>query len=175
MSHKYATTFGSSTVKENSFYYKEGFKIGRILAKNGYTVKCGGYKGVMEAVAKGVNSVNGTCIGVTNKEFDSIKLANKYISEEIKCNDIYERLRLLISNSEIFVVQYGGIGTLSEFFLVWTNLYMNSINNCKLCLIGDFWDKIIQPLNELSIHHTHFDMIQIYSKVEDFESTINNK
>ena len=42
-------------------YYKTQ-KLGELLANEGYLVYCGGGKGVMEAIAKGVHNKKGICI-----------------------------------------------------------------------------------------------------------------
>ena len=51
--------------------------MGKLLGDNGFTVVCGGLGGVMEAVSKGVKSMNGMTIGILpgNETSD----ANKYI------------------------------------------------------------------------------------------------
>ena len=40
------------------------FEMGRLLAKNGFIVACGGLSGVMEAVCRGVKEENGLTIGI---------------------------------------------------------------------------------------------------------------
>ena len=110
MMKKIATTFGSSKVIDRKLY-EEGVRLGEFLAKEGYTVKCGGYQGLMEAVSKGVRKAGGTVIGVRLKHFEHLREENPYLNIKIVANDLFERLRFLIMDSELFVVQQGSIGT----------------------------------------------------------------
>src|SRR5436190_525134 len=50
---KEVTFFGSARLDENNVWYKEAEKLGKILAKNGFTVITGGGPGIMEAGNRG--------------------------------------------------------------------------------------------------------------------------
>src|ERR1700704_6174452 len=43
---------------------RDAFEVGRLLAERGAVVICGGYGGVMAAVAGGVHSAGGTVVGI---------------------------------------------------------------------------------------------------------------
>ena len=113
-----ATFFGGAINDTTTIEYKDSIEIGRILATYNYEVKNGGYRGLMEAVSLGASTVeNSKIIGHTVKSFGSVK-GNKYLTETVVCENIYDRLKCLNEDSDIFIVQRGGIGTLSELFLV---------------------------------------------------------
>ena len=113
---KSATIFGGGSKDRTTKEYIETEKIGELLAQSGYKVKSGGYYGIMEATSKGSTESGGISIGFTCKTFPSTK-GNTFLSKTIVCDDIYDRLRSLIESSDLFIVQRGGIGTLSELFL----------------------------------------------------------
>ena len=79
---KVAAVFGGGARVTDTKEYLDTVAIGRILAENGYWVKCGGYYGIMEAVSKGVSEVGGTVSGITCKTFPSA-VGNKYLTETI--------------------------------------------------------------------------------------------
>ena len=54
--------FGGRKISAN--IYQKAYKLGGLFAKEGYLVYCGGGKGVMEAVSKGVSESGGTCVGI---------------------------------------------------------------------------------------------------------------
>ena len=56
------SVFGGRDIDEQT--YADAVEIGKQLAAENYLVYCGGGEGVMEAVAKGVKSAGGTCIGI---------------------------------------------------------------------------------------------------------------
>ncbi|MBU0458608.1 hypothetical protein KKF03_04130 [Patescibacteria group bacterium] len=66
MNEKFATTFGGSGYTPDSIQYQDGIRLGTFLAEQGYTVKCGGYYGLMEAVSQGVHEAGGQIRGITN-------------------------------------------------------------------------------------------------------------
>jgi len=95
--------------------YHEAMALGRLLAKEGYLVVCGGRGGVMEAVAQGVAMVGGTTIGILPGR--DIKEANRYITYPIATGLGEMRNFLVVLNGDIVVAVSGGYGTLSEIAL----------------------------------------------------------
>ena len=150
---KYCTFFGGGLNDTTTPEYIETILIGELLSKLGYIVKCGGYRGLMEAVSLGVHNSNGQIIGYTCKTFPSVK-GNKFLSSTIVCNDIYDRLRLLIQDSELFIVHRGGIGTLSELTLVLDENRKSSTN--KIVVIGDYMKEKLTFLDEKEYNSIYF-------------------
>lgn len=144
---RYATFFGGAIDDKTTLEYLDSIKIGSFLAEKGYVVKSGGYKGLMEGVSKGAYENKGYTLGFTCKTFKGSK-PNDYITQEITNKDIYDRLRGLIENSNIYIFGTGGVGTLSEFFLT-----IDTLRKCKnlsyIFIIGDMWDNIIKTVEYL--------------------------
>jgi uncharacterized protein (TIGR00730 family) len=110
--------FGSSGVHSDEPEYISAMELGAALSSQGWDVLTGGYYGIMEAVSKGVQSVDGKSIGVTLSSFDP-KLPNAYLTTNHHELDLFDRMRRLICDSDAIVVFYGGLGTLAEFFTAW--------------------------------------------------------
>lgn len=145
--NKYATLFGGAMNITDSPEYKDTVKIGALLAERGYIVKNGGYGGMMEAVSKGASEAGGKVIGYTCAAFGDHP-GNEYLSAEIQRKDIYDRLRSLITGTELFIVQRGGVGTLSELFLV-LDVIRKMDNKPKVILVGMFWLElmaVVEPM-----------------------------
>lgn len=143
---KYATFFGGTINDTTTPEYEQSISIGVILATNGYVVKNGGYSGLMEAVSKGAHNVSGTILGYTCKTFKNTT-GNKYLTKNIKCKDIYDRLRCLISGSSVFVIQAGGIGTISELFLLIDECRkIEAIDKPTIYVFGEMNKKIIEQM-----------------------------
>jgi predicted Rossmann-fold nucleotide-binding protein len=94
----------------------------------------------MEAVCKGFEKDK---VGVTCETFGSTK-GNAYLDHTIKASDIYARLRSLIKpaayTADLYILQTGGIGTLSELFLVLDVLRKENPPHPKVVLYGTFWE-----------------------------------
>ena len=134
---KMATFFGAARTDEASKEYSDSVYIGNILAECGYKVYNGGYGGLMKAVSLGASAVGAEVEGFTCPTFGFTK-GNPYLTKYTVAPDIYHRLRMLISSSDVFIVQVGGIGTLAELCL--------TLDECRrrkkkplICLIGNHW------------------------------------
>ncbi|ACM92114.1 DapE downstream ORF 2 [Nautilia profundicola AmH] len=161
---KIVTTFGASRV-DDAELYDEGVELGRFLAENGFTVKCGGYGGLMEAVSKGVKEGGGEVIGITLEYFDEIRPKNPYLTKRIPTKDLFERLKKLIEDSGMFIAQTGSIGTLNEIFMVWALKYGLGLD-FRICLIG----KIYEEFNNCTfIPKERLKDIEIYENLEVFK------
>jgi len=92
--------------------YNDAYELGKLLAKEGYLVYCGGGNGVMEAVSKGVHVGGGTCVGILKGS--SLDEMNDYITIPVSTNMGITRNALLAYNCDTAVAISGKYGTLSE-------------------------------------------------------------
>ncbi len=87
-------------------------EVGRLLAKAGATVYCGGLTGVMECVAKGVREENGLVIGILPG--NSPEEGNRYLSAAIPTGIGYARNFLVVRAGKVVIAIDGSVGTISE-------------------------------------------------------------
>ena len=104
------SVFGGRDIDKQT--YVDSVEIGKRLATENYLVYCGGGEGVMEAIAKGVKSAGGTCVGIlkgTEKEE-----ANEYIDIPVSTGIGIGRNVTLAYNCDVAIAISGKYGTLSE-------------------------------------------------------------
>lgn len=169
---KYATFFGGAINDTTTKEYSDSILIGELLSSNNYIVKNGGYRGLMEAVSKGVKNNDGYTIGFTCKTFGFTK-GNEYLTQTVVCNDIYDRLRDLIKDSEVFIVQRGGIGTLSEMFLLLDEIRKSEIKPI-VYVFGEQWKKLFNNLNDF-MNTEQLSMITLCEDYNDFKIKFKNE
>ena len=145
---KCVTVFGSSIPKEGEEEYAVAYNLGIVLAKRGLNVCTGGYQGIMDAVSKGCKESGGETIGVTLDIYNAIP--SKYLTEELKCNTLFERLKNLIDFGDAYVVLQGGTGTLVELAIVWEYMNKNMLEEKPLACYSDLWNEIV-PVMEKQI------------------------
>ena len=162
---QFAALFGGSGDRKETKEYVETVQIGALLAKSGFHVKNGGYEGMMEAVSKGVIDAGGTSIGVTCRQVGPDK-GNIFLSQTIVTDTLYERLKILMEDTSVFIVQRGGIGTLSEVFLALDIIRKEPLEKQpKLYFIGVIWESSISELKRSLIpEHEH----ALFNIVPDF-------
>jgi uncharacterized protein (TIGR00725 family) len=139
--HQVATVFGSATVRPGEPAYDQAMSLGSSLGRMGWSVATGGYAGTMEAVSRGAQQAGGHTYGVTCDQIEAWRGAkpNAWISEEIRCHTLRERLYELINRGQILMALPGGIGTLSEVTLSWSLIQTREIGPRPLVLIGSSW------------------------------------
>ena len=88
--------------------------------QGGQLVYGGGNAGLMGVVADATLAAGGTVIGVIPQALVERELAKRDCTELHVVDNMHERKRLMAERAEAFVALPGGIGTMEEFFEVWT-------------------------------------------------------
>jgi hypothetical protein len=160
------TFFGGAMNDTTTTQYQETILIGKYLADKNYNIKSGGYRGLMEAISYGASLSENKVkiIGYTCKSFGYTK-GNKYLTETIICDNIFDRLNYLITDSSAYIFQIGSIGMLSELFLT-LDIYRKIDNKPKIILIGDFWKPIIESL-KIIVSEKELNLLTIVSNYNE--------
>lgn len=87
-------------------------EVGRLLAREGAVVLCGGLGGVMAAVAQGVQEAGGVSIGILPDPDRS--RANPYLTYALPTNLGHARNLVIVHGAEAVIAVNGGYGTISE-------------------------------------------------------------
>jgi uncharacterized protein (TIGR00725 family) len=90
-------------------------EVGRVLARNGYGVVCGGRGGVMAAVCRGANQMGGVTVGILPGEDESE--ANDWVQIVIPTGLGEARNAVVARAGRGVIAIGGGYGTLSEIAL----------------------------------------------------------
>jgi uncharacterized protein (TIGR00725 family) len=90
-------------------------EVGRLLAREGAVVVCGGLGGVMHAAARGCTAEGGTSIGILPG--DDRGPASPFLTVAISTGIGEARNALVVRTADAVVAVGGGFGTLSEIGL----------------------------------------------------------
>jgi len=143
---KTITVFGSSQPNERDEQYKLAYELGELLAQNGFDVCTGGFFGIMEAISKGAVENGGEATGVTVNNWGPD--GNKYLTKEIKCSSLFDRINKLIDTGDGFVILQGGTGTLLELAAVWELSNKGIMDNKPIACHSSMWEEITSVMNE---------------------------
>ena len=135
------TIFGGSQPKPGDPAYQEALNLGKLIGARGWTVLTGGYIGTMEAVSRGAAEAGGHVVGVTCDEIESWRLVapNRWVQEEMRYPTLRQRLYALIDGCDVALALPGGIGTLAEVSVMWTQLQIGASGPRPLILISPAW------------------------------------
>ena len=105
----------SNHIPEN--YLKTGYKLGKWLAENKYTLVFGGATGgLMSTVSEGANSASGKIIGIIPTAVINMNRQSPLCTQLITVDTMSERKDQMKKTADIFVVLPGSYGTLDEMF-----------------------------------------------------------
>jgi uncharacterized protein (TIGR00730 family) len=163
---KTITVFGSSIPRPGDAEYESAFRLGKILAENNFNVCTGGFQGIMDAVSKGAALAGAEPIGVTVKIFNANP--SKYLSREIKCDTLFERLTKLIELGDAYIILNGGTGTLLELSLVWESINKNLIDAKPCAAVGPVWNSIVNAMEgQIQREKRKTSLIKCFDTVEE--------
>jgi uncharacterized protein (TIGR00730 family) len=145
------TVFGGSIPKPGESAYLDAYRLGVLIGEAGFTVLTGGYIGTMEAVSRGAAESGGRVIGVTCDQIETWRSIppNEWVQEEIRFPTLNERLYALIEECDAAFVLPGGIGTLAEVAVMWSQMQTRAILPRRLIMIGPDWRSLIEDFKDL--------------------------
>ncbi len=91
---------------------ESAFEVGRLIARAGAVVVCGGLGGVMEAACRGARAEGGLTIGILPG--GSAAEANPWVDVPIVTGLGFTRNSLVVMNADAVIAVDGEYGTLSE-------------------------------------------------------------
>ena len=166
---KTITVFGSSQPIETDEQYKLAYQLGFLLAKNGFDVCTGGFFGIMEAVSKGAVEKGAEAIGIIVDHWGAT--ANKFVTREIKCNTLFERINKLIETGDGYVILQGGTGTLLELAAVWELSNKRLMDNKPIACHSSMWKEIVSVMNnQMKFEGRNDDLVKSFNTVEEIVS-----
>ena len=144
--------FCASGIPEDKDIITQASLLGEYLAQHGIRlVYGGGARGVMCAVAEACHNAGGHVTGVLPEIFNNAQVRLKEIqSELIIVPDMHERKKKMYELADAFIVLPGGIGTLEEFFEIYTWKQIGyHRKNIALYNINGFYDPLVSFLDRL--------------------------
>jgi uncharacterized protein (TIGR00730 family) len=113
--------FCGSSTGVRAEYTEAAAATGELIARRGLgLVYGGGHVGLMGVAADAAMRAGGTVIGVITQALQAREVAHTKLTELHVVRTMHERKARMAALSDAFLVLPGGIGTLEEFFEVWT-------------------------------------------------------
>ena len=150
-------------------YVKGAQALGRLLCQRGIGVVYGGSSvGIMAALAEAVLDDLGDIIGVIPKMLVEREVAHRALTDLRIVDSMHERKALIAELSDGFIALPGGIGTLEEFFEVWTWAQLGVHQKpCGLLNIAGYFDPMLafldRAVEEKFVREVHRSMVIVDS------------
>jgi uncharacterized protein (TIGR00730 family) len=161
-------------------YVESARSLGKLLSDRGIGVVYGGSNvGLMAALANEVLDNQGDIVGVIPQMLVKREVAHTELSDLRIVESMHERKAMMAGLCDGFVALPGGIGTLEEFFEVWTWAQLGVHEKpCGLLNIAGYFDGLLSFLDraveEKFIRDVHRQMLIVENSplrlLERFES-----
>jgi uncharacterized protein (TIGR00730 family) len=148
-------------------------EVGRWIGeRGGQLVYGGGNAGLMGVAADATLAAGGTVIGVIPHALVEREFAKRDCTELHVVDNMHERKRLMAERADGFLALPGGIGTLEEFFEVWTWRQLGYHDKpIGLLNAAGYYDPLLAFLNASVSHEFmggwQMDLIRIGSTVDE--------
>jgi uncharacterized protein (TIGR00730 family) len=171
---KTITVFGSSQPKEGEEEFETAYKLGALLAENNFDVCTGGFQGIMNAVSKGSVEKGGEATGITVDLWNS--LPSKYLTREIKCTTLFERISKLVELGDAYIILQGGTGTLLELAVVWEMMNKRMLNVKPIACYSSIWKQIVNAMDKQLEHENRpAKFVQTFDSIEEIVNYIKSR
>lgn len=171
---KTVTFFGSTVLGEGDFYYEKARALSaRIVKELDFSVVSGGGPGIMEAADRGAFEAGGNSIGLLIK-LPNAQPINKYIKKSVSFYYFFARKVCLAFGAEVFIFFPGGLGTLDEFFEIYTLIQTKKISGTPIiCYGSEYWNNLKDFMVKEILPHHMMDTVDLdLFKITDSEDEI---
>ena len=118
---KNVALFCASSTKIDDKFHEDAVLLAELLVKNNISIRYGGgAAGLMGTVANTMMQLGGTVTGIIPEFMMKMEWGNNDITDLIVVNDMAERKKMIIENTDAVITLAGGIGTLDELVEVIT-------------------------------------------------------
>lgn len=140
--------FGASSNAIDPVYIEAGETLGRLMAERGHClIFGGGQTGLMGAVSRGVHAKGGKSIGIAPTFFDIPGVLEENCTEFVFTETMRQRKDLMEKKSDAFIMTPGGIGTMEEFFEIFTLKQLQQHSKpIGILNVDGYYDKLIKML-----------------------------
>ena len=165
--------FCSSAEHIDARYILLAEQVGTRIAKSGHTLVSGGARAsMMGAVARAARAGGAHTVGVMPQSLIDIEVGDLDADELIIVDTMRERKRLMDQRSDAFLALPGGIGTLEEFFEVWTAGSIGMHDKSVVVLdpegfFGPLWTYLESLVEAGFVRQAALDRVHRVSTVDD--------
>ncbi|HVN71950.1 MAG TPA: TIGR00730 family Rossman fold protein [Desulfomonilia bacterium] len=137
------TIFGSARSKPGDKYYLMAEELGRMLAKEGFSVITGGGPGILEAANKGAFEAGGQSVGL-NIVLPFEQKLNPYTTIHLNFRYFFVRKVMFVKYAMSYVIFPGGFGTMDELFESLTLIQTDKLKPFPVIMIGtEYWSGLL--------------------------------
>ena len=159
-------------------YARAARELGSTLAESGIGLVYGGASvGLMGTVADAVLAAKGEVIGVMPRSMVEREVAHRGLHDFRVVGSMHERKALMADLADGFIALPGGLGTLEEFFEVWTWAQLGEHSKpLGILNVAGYYDPLLaffdRLVSERFVHPEHRAMVVVEENSEELLSRL---
>ena len=161
-----------------SSYLKAAGDTGNMIARHNMRLVYGaGDVGLMGEVANSAQSGKAEILGVIPEHLLQLEIGKQDIDSFIITENMHERKKIMLLNSDAFILLPGGFGSLEEFFelITWRQLGLHT-KPCFIFNVEGYWDPLLKLIeNQISegfVLSNNTKLFTVVDKIEDLEEKL---
>lgn len=161
-----------------SSYLKAAGDTGNMIARHNMRLVYGaGDVGLMGEVANSAQSGKAEILGVIPEHLLQLEIGKQDIDSFIITENMHERKKIMLLNSDAFILLPGGFGSLEEFFelITWRQLGLHT-KPCFIFNVEGYWDPLLKLIeNQISegfVLSKNTKFFTVVDKIEDLEEKL---
>jgi uncharacterized protein (TIGR00730 family) len=170
----------ASSHKVDSIYFEAAGKLAAELVNNNISIVYGGGAvGLMGKVADTAMNMGGEVTGILPRFMDEVEWGHKSITRLILVDDMRERKRKMIEESDAVIALPGGTGTIEELFEVITLKRLGQYTQPIILLnTKDYYKHLIAFVNQMVqenfLRAEHLSMMTVINEPHQIMEALNN-
>lgn len=170
----------ASSQKVDSIYFEAAGKLATELVNNNISIVYGGGAvGLMGKVADTAMDMGGEVTGILPRFMDEVEWGHKSITRLILVDDMRERKRKMIEESDAVIALPGGTGTIEELFEVITLKRLGQYTQPIILLnTKDYYKHLIAFVNQMVqenfLRAEHLSMMTVINEPHQVMKALNN-
>lgn len=140
-----------SSAQVDEVYRQAARELGATLAQAGLQVVFGGGRvGLMGLVSDAALEHGGKVIGIIPSHIADKEIAHSGLTELHVVETMHERKQMMVDRADAFVILPGGLGTLDEFFEIFTWWQLGLHDKPVIIVnVAGYWTKLLDLIDHL--------------------------
>jgi uncharacterized protein (TIGR00730 family) len=160
-------------------YLTAARETGEVIARLGMRLVYGaGDVGLMGAVADAAQDAGAETFGVIPEHLMRKEVGKRDLTSFVITENMHERKKVMVMNSDAFVLLPGGLGSLDEFFelITWRQLGLHA-KPCFILNVDGYWDALItlieNQVKEGFVPPENLEYFLTVNSIADLESELS--
>lgn len=151
---KSVCVYCGSSAKADDVFKQAAARLGQLIAEAGMGVVFGGgHVGLMGIVADSTLEHGGPVTGIIPSHIADKEVAHKNLTELHVVETMHERKQMMVDRADAFVIMPGGLGTMDEFFEIFT-WWQLGLHDKPIMVVNvdGYWDALLALVDNIVAH-----------------------